>query len=40
MKRIEINPRIIAKDLELENREEPGKVVTVSLPALIKSAST
>jgi len=33
-------PRIMANDCELEKMAEPGTVVMVSLPALIKSAST
>lgn len=31
------HPRIMAKDCELEKIDEPGSVVTVSLPALIRS---
>ena len=33
-------PLIMANDSELEKKAPPGKIVTVSLPALIKSAST
>lgn len=37
---MKINPLIIAKESELEKIDEPGKIVTVSLPALIISGST
>lgn len=33
-------PLIIAKDSSLEKKELPGILVTVSLPALIRSGST
>ena len=33
-------PRIIAKESAEEKNEAPGRIVTVSLPALIRSGST
>jgi hypothetical protein len=36
----ETYPLIMAKDSALEKYAPPGKIVTVSLPALIKSGST
>ena len=40
MVRLTCLPRIMANESELEKMEAPGMVVTVSLPALIMSAST
>ena len=40
MARLILPPRIIAKESALAKIDEPGRVVTVCLPALIRSGST